>query len=341
MTSAIESEVYQLYSAVVLPRDNCEKLLYIKPTILTREDVTNDEAWFILAKRDKTRWERYEASILDQDNFKDHDTFTKYFLLSLGLLEFPVVAVGGEPESGKSLFMAWLTEETHRLFKKRACLDWAPPEPRYFGKYHDFKDHDFQLRLVDDFDFMHRIEQDTGRPVPLGIRQKLILFNAIMGLDEADSYCHKKHQTNTTKVIGEAGRRRRHVFAGIILVMINPEDFADDILQLITHKVTCYGQGNYPYPDCCQIRIEDIRNGGTGLSKTLWLNPRKYIHLWDSHNIPAMSHRSIVSFAKRTKKEEAEHEEQYRQFVESNLEYFDDYSRDRLLKAVTRRPDNE
>jgi hypothetical protein len=333
MTSrTAEPEVYRLPEAVVLPRDNSKKLLNIDPVVITRADLTSDYAWYKLAVE--------HSPTLQQIDFKDKDLYTKYYLLTLGLLDFPVIAVGGEPEAGKSLLMAWLTERLHRLFKKRACLDWAPPEPKYFGNYHDFKDHDFQLKLVDDFDFMHRLEQDTGRPVPLEIRRKLIVFNAIMGLDEADSYCHKKHQTNTTKVIGETGRRRRHVFAGIILVMINPEDFADDILQLITHKVTCYGKEHMPYPECCEILIEDIRPGGTGLAKSLWLDPSKYLHLWDSHNIPAMSHRSIVSFAKRTKKEEAEHEEQYRRFVEINLEYFDDSSRDRLLKAIARRPDN-
>ncbi len=324
--------IYRLPEAVVMPRDNCKKLLNIDPVIITRADLTSDYAWYRLAVE--------HSATLQQIDFKDKGLYTKYYFLTLGLLDFPIVAVGGEPETGKSLFMAWLTERLHRLFKKRACLDWAPPEPKYFGNYHDFKDHDFQLRLVDDFDFMHRIEQDTGRPVPLGIRQKLIVFNAIMGLDEADSYCHKKHQTNTTKVIGETGRRRRHVFAGIVLVMINPEDFADDILQLITHKVTCYGKEHMPYPECCEILIEDIRRGGTGLAKSLWLDPSKYLHLWDSHNIPAMSHRSIVSFAKRTKKEEAEHEEQYMQFVESNLQYFDDSSRNRLLEVIARRTDN-
>ena len=112
--------------AVILPRDNSKKLLWIEPIVLTREDVTSDYAWYKLAKKNKTNSDRKEAALLSERDFKNHDTYIKYYMLSLGLLEFPVVAVGGEPEAGKSLFMAWLTEKKHRLFGKEACLDWAP-----------------------------------------------------------------------------------------------------------------------------------------------------------------------------------------------------------------------
>lgn len=319
---------------VVIPRDNSKKLLGIEPLLLTRESMTSNYAWYILAKKNKSNAERKRAAMLEEKDFKDHDDYIKYFLLSLGLLEFPVVAVGGEPESGKSLFMAWLTYQKHRLFGKKACLDWTPPESKYFGAYHNFLDSDFQNRIVDEFDIMHRIEQETGQAIPLEVRKKIILFNAEMGLDEADGYAHKQMQTNTTKVLGMTFRRRRHLFTGITLVMINPQEFAEVVLSQISHTVTCYYEGHFP--DTCSMLIEDVRKGGTGLAKWLWLKPQKYLPLWDSHNIPAMTHRTNVSFGKKTKQEMELHEAKYVQFVKENMQYFSDEAKDRLLKVARR-----
>jgi hypothetical protein len=101
--------------------------------------------------------------------------------------------------------------------------------------------------------------------------------------------------------------------------MINPKEFAPVILDQITHRVTCYWEGHLP--NTCSMLIEDIRRGGTGLSKWLWLNPKDWTHLWDSHNIPAMTHRTTVSFGKKTKKEEEEQEISYQQFLEENKQY--------------------
>jgi hypothetical protein len=288
--------------------------------------MTSDYAWYRLAV--------LHDAALEQRDFKDKDVFRKYFLLSLGLLEFPVVAVGGDPETGKSLFMAWLTERKHRLFSKSACLDWAPPQPKYFGDFHNFLDDDFQKRIVNEFDMLHRIEQETGRQVPLVIRKKLILFNAELGLDEADGYAHKQMQTNTTKVLGMVLRRRRHIFAGITLVMIEPKEFAPVIFDQITHKVDCYWEGHLP--NTCSMLIQDVRRGGTGLAKWVWLKPKDFTHLWDSHNIPAMTHRTTVSFGKKSKKEELEDALSYRQFVEENLHHFDEDVRDKLLQTARR-----
>lgn len=316
----------QLPNAVILPRDNCKKLLNIEPTILTRSDMTSDYAWYRLAK--------LHCAVLEEKDFKNKDTFRKYWLLSLGLLDFPIVAVGGDPESGKSLFMAWLTERKHSLFDKDACLDWTPPQPKYFGNYHDLMDSDFQNKIVDEFDILHRIEQETRRPVPLEIRKKLILFNAEMGLDEADGYLHRQMQTNTTKVIGMIERRRRHLFMGMTLVMIEPKEFADVVLNQVTHKATCYWEGHLP--NTCSILIEDVRRGGTGLAKWLWLRPKDWTHLWDSHNIPAMTHRTTVSFGKLTKKEEELKEIRYQEFIEKNMHYFDDDIKNILLQTARR-----
>ena len=322
-----------LDDVVIIPRSNSKKLLNIEPLVLTREDVTNNRAWYMLAKKNKDNYERKRAaSALEERDFKNHDKFIMYYLHSLGLLEFPVVAVGGEPESGKSLFEAWLTYQKHRLFGKTACLDWAPPEPKYFGSYRNFMDDDFQHRIVDEFDILHRLEQVTGQAIPLEVRKKIIVFNTEWGLEEADGYAHKQMQTNTTKVIAMVFRRRRHLFMGITIVMIDPQEFADVVLSQVTHTVTCYYEGHFP--ETCSMLIEDVRKGGTGLAKWLWLKPKKYLPLWDSHNIPAMTHRSTVSFGKRTKQELLEFEIKYRSFIETNMMYFSEEAKDRLLNEL-------
>jgi hypothetical protein len=279
-------------NAIILPRDNSKKLYGIEPTIITRSDVTSNNAWFKLAIQ--------HSAALGERDFKDKDTYRKYFLLSLGLLEFPVIFVGGEPESGKSLFMAWYTYQVTKLFNKTATLDWSPPEPKYYGKFNNFFDKDFQEKIIDEFNRLANMEKETGQEVPQYELEKLVLYNTVFGLDECDSYAHKQTQTNLTKLLGMIMRRRRHTFTCISMVLIDINEFAPVLLKQCTHKVTCYWEGHFP--GTCSILIEDARRGGSGTAKWLWLRPENWLHLWRSHNIPAMTHEFDIHFGNKPKK---------------------------------------
>jgi len=112
---------------IELPFPESKKLLGIDPTVITREDMTSSYAWYRLAvSRDM---------YLDEWDFRDRDMFDKYFLLSLGLLEFPVALMGGDPKSGKSMGQAWIAHKIAKLFGKRATLDHTVPYPEYYRPY--------------------------------------------------------------------------------------------------------------------------------------------------------------------------------------------------------------
>ena len=300
----LDSVVIRPLSAVVLPRTNSEKLLGIEPLVLTPDDVTSNYAWWRLAEKYRLRGKI--DPYLDRADFVSYDTYIKYYLLTLGLLEFAVIFIGGEPDSGKSMFLAWLTRKMHKYFGKTGLMDWLPPEPKYFGNYRNFLDEDMQEKIIDESNRLHRMELETGKKVPQEELEKFILYKAFLSLDEADGYAHKQMQNNYTKALGQTFRRRRHVYCCIAMVMIDVEEFAPVLLNQVTHKVTCFAPGNLPYPDCCSVLIEDVRKGGSGVRKWLWLNPEECLHLWDSHNIPAMTHEQDIHYGRKPKKKKEE-----------------------------------
>lgn len=324
---------------VELPDGESQKLLGIAPTIITRDDLTNTTAWLkLIINKDQ---------YLEMTDFKSYDLFNKYFLLSLGLLEFPVQFIGGEPQSGKSLYMAWYTHQVAKLFGKRSTLDWSPPNPEYYRPYNskirieqinttlgkfkgketiyakyiknlneeleflnknsDFNnppyfsifDEDYTRKINDEFNRLARMEKETGMPTPSGEFGKFVVFNTAFGLDEADNF-EKSSRTNFTKLMAMIGRRRRHIFCCMSFVMIDLNRFDLLLSGLCTHKVNCIWQGHYA--NTCSILIEDVRRGGSGIKKWLFLRPKDWLHLWHSHNISQLIHNVDISFGKPKKK---------------------------------------
>ncbi len=125
--SGVRVPVAKIPDFVVLPSNDSRKLLGIYPTVITRDDMTNSMAWLKLV----INHDQY----LEISDFKNKDLFDKYWLLSLGLLEFPVQFIGGDRGGGKSLYMAWYTHSTAKLFGKRSTLDWAAVTPEYYRPY--------------------------------------------------------------------------------------------------------------------------------------------------------------------------------------------------------------
>lgn len=275
------------------------KLLYgFDPLILSREDMTNDYAWYRLAVKHDP-W-------LEERDFKSKDIFTMYFLLSLGLLEFPLQLIGGDPGGGKSLYEAWYTYQVHRLFGKVATLDWTPPEPEHYGKYNLLFDGDFIDKIIEGYNELSTIEKMTGRPAPREKIEQLVTFNSAFGLEECDSYAERGMQTNLTKLLSMVARRRRHTFTSMSMVLIDINRFAPIIYNLHSHKVNCIWEGHFK--NTCSIMIQDARKGGTGISKWLWIQPRDWTHLWDSHNIPPLTHDINITFGNKPKKKKEEEE---------------------------------
>ena len=59
-----------------------------EPLVINREDVTNKRAWFKLT--------RYNFPHLGEKDFSDFDIFTKYYLVTMGLLDYSMVMIFGE-----------------------------------------------------------------------------------------------------------------------------------------------------------------------------------------------------------------------------------------------------
>jgi len=288
---------FAIPNAVVLPKSNAKKIYGIDPVIITPDDLTSKQAYLQLAIS--------HSPHLEMRDFVEEDLFWKYNFISLGLLDFPVVFIGGEPMAGKSLFLAWLTRKLLMLFGKKPTLDWTPAEPKYFGKYNYLYDESFQEQIINEFNRLHRLEEETKKPIPEEELKKFVLYKSFVSLDEADGYAHRQMQSNLTKVIGMVLRRRRHVFSGVGMVMIDPTEFAPVVLKQVTHTATCYWEGHYP--NTTSVLVEDVRKGGRGIAKWIWLNPDDWTHLWNSHNIPAMTHEHDIHYgAKRKSKSKEE-----------------------------------
>lgn len=290
---ASRNKEIEMPNAVVLPSADSKKLYGIEPTVITYADMTNDYAWYKLSMK--------HDPFLEGKDFADRNLFTKYFLLSLGLLEYPVILIGGEPGGGKSLFMAWLTRQMVKYFGKRATLDWTPPNPDLFPGYFNFFDEDFQEKIIEGFNNLARLEKTTGKEAPQEELENFIIYNTVFGLDECDSF-DRQTQNNLTQLTARIARRRRHTFTCMAMVLIDIERFAKVILKQATHKVNCIYEGHYQ--DTCSILIQDTRKGGTGRAKWLWLKPKDHLDIWRSHNIPAITREVDIHFGNKPKKKE-------------------------------------
>lgn len=272
--------------AVVLPDAKAKMLYGIEPTVFTREDMSSSYSWYkFVVKHDP--W-------LDRRDFINDDTFYKYYLLSLGLLEYPIVIIGGPKGAGKSLVMGFLTYQISRLFKKQVVLDWTPPRPDKFGKFIPLNDEDIVDKIQLEINRLEKIEkemkmQGLGK-LPRELLEKLIVFNTIMGLDEGDKWAPSDFRTNTTRLISRIANRARHIYLGLLMVYIRPERADPLIKEAVTHTITC-GHDWFPaLPGWCSYQIRDVRDNGTGLVKWLHLDPADHTDIWDSFNLPGLSH---------------------------------------------------
>lgn len=291
---AINTDDYiiEMPPSITIPSEDALELHGIDPVIVRYEDITSDYAWWRLTWQHATDLEYYD--------FKDPILFRKYWFISLGLLDYPVILCGGDAGSGKSLFMAWLTWMYVQLFGKKATLDWMPRQADVFGKYNHLYDEDFQDKIIDGYARIREIEKRTGMPAPQEEVEKLVTYKAAMGLDECDSYAVKGSRTNITKLLAMIYRRRRHTYTCSTLVLPDINNFDPLIAQFATHRVDCVWEGNFP--GWSSVMIEDIRKNGTHAVRSLDLNPKEWLPLWRSHSVPQLVISHNITFGKKKPK---------------------------------------
>jgi hypothetical protein len=134
--------IITLPPAISIPIPGCKEF------IIAREDVTNKKAWYKLSVQ--------HNPYIAEDDFVGIDTFYKYFLFSLGLMDFPMALIVGAEGQGKSLGLAWLTHAMVKYFGKSCTLDWTPPKPELFGNYYSFYDEDFTDKIQNDLNELHK-----------------------------------------------------------------------------------------------------------------------------------------------------------------------------------------
>jgi hypothetical protein len=269
---------------VILPYSNCKKILGINETILIREDMTSFSAWFKLVN------DGLKADLGESD-FVDSRNFYKFFMLSLGLLDFPVVLIGGQRGNGKSLIASFLTYCMVQLFQKQATMEKPPPDPTKFGKINYLHDQDYIDRIILDLARLDKIERETGARPSEEELMKCILYKAVMWHDEAHMWGEKIRTYNLTVLINRLIMIARHLYMAMFFVYVDIERAHPLIAKPATHAIIC-GKEWFPRlgQGICSFQITDIRPGGTNQSKFIHLNPVDWLDLWDSFNIPTVVH---------------------------------------------------
>lgn len=280
----IDPKYEALDKPLILPRAGCKDLLGIDETIITEDDMTTFLAWYNLAMN--------HDLYLSEDDFKDKSLFYKYWLLSAGLLEYPIILIHGLRGGGKSLIDHWLGFMKANLFKKNIVLEKPVPKPEVYNtKINFLHDQDFIDKIILDLARLDKIESDTGKRPPREELEKCILFNAELINDESHMWGDKASRTNLTKLMYRLEMIARHLFLGINYVFVNPNRPDMLIKEEITHEIFCQEWYHSKWQkNVCRYEIRDIRPGGTGAHKTLFLNPNEWLDIWDSYNIPTVVH---------------------------------------------------
>lgn len=275
-----------------------------EPFIIKRSDVTNKKAWYLLTVRN--------TPYLNVGDFYDFDVYTKYYLVTTGLLDYSMALIYGNEGGGKSLVMSFLTHKITNLFGKRCVLDWTPPHPEFFPNFYDFNDEEFSTKIQGEMKILEKVEREAkkhGMKLSPEAYRNLIIYNSIFALDEGDSYADKLNVTNLTKLIARIIRRRRHYHTCMFMVFVDPHDAPSRLIGgRASHEIECSKDLNRP--GWCVYTIlttKTTANAKAGTKKLLHLNPKDCTDLWDSYNAVTISHdQDIYLGGKKHKKQEVE-----------------------------------
>lgn len=254
-------------------------------------------------------WEKLNDGYpyLEQDNFVNKDTFWKYWLASIGFLDYASVIIYGAKGKGKSLFQAWTIYKMAMLFGKRLTIDWTPPVekkdkdgkllcPEVIRNAYRLLDRDYAIKIRDTMNALADYQKRKGEMPPKDMLEKLIIYNAAWGFDESQTWADKAHRTNLTKLIAGIDSIARHIHTSMFFTFINPARCDELIADLTTHYVSC--DKDREYYDTCTYSVFDRRHG---ISKKLHLRPADWTHIWDTHSIPQVSHNFYINLGGRDK----------------------------------------
>lgn len=269
---------------VVIPYPGCKKTLGIDETLITREDMNSFTAWYRLVTNG------LKAEIGERD-FINPRNFYKFFMSSVGLLEFPIVLAHGARGGGKSLIVSFLAYISHALFGKQVTMEKPPPDPSKFGKINYLHDQDYVDRIILDLARLDKIERETGMKPSEEELMKCILYKAFFWNDEAHMWADRSRTYQLTILSNRLAMIARHLYMAMYFVYVNAERANKLIAEPATHVIFCRKNWFPRLGDgICSFQVTDIRPEGTQMSKFIHLNPLDWLDLWDSYNIPTVVH---------------------------------------------------
>jgi len=252
---------------------------------------------------------------LEQDNFVDVDKFWKYWLVSLGMLDYASVILYGKKGKGKSLGQAWFCYQIARLFGKRVTVDWPPPIgkrnenkteanefkgdlvcPIEMRNAHRLLDGDYCIRIRDELNRLAIYQKTYGELPSKEELEKLIIYRAVWGFDESQNWADKARRTNLTVLVAGVDAIARHLFTSMFFTFVNPNRIDQLFEPFTTHMIQC--DKDRDYYDTCTYSIWDKR---TGIAKKLHLKPAEWTHIWDTNYIPQVSHNIYVNLGGKDK----------------------------------------
>jgi hypothetical protein len=119
--------VSKIPEVVIIPDSNSKKLYGIDPVIITRDDMVSITGWYKLAVN--------HDMFLNEKEFKNRDLFTKYWLVSMGMVEYPFMLFYGDEGGGKTMEMAVTAHRLIKHFGRKPVMDFTPPLPEYFRPF--------------------------------------------------------------------------------------------------------------------------------------------------------------------------------------------------------------
>ena len=288
---------------LIVPFTDCKARLGIEQTIITPDDMNSYDAFWRLWVEVKTQFRQTRPQdFLEETDFKNPKHYYKYFMLSLGLLDYPMVLIGGDPGKGKSLIRSTLTFRSMDLFNKTACMDTPPPNPElYPGRVHNLYDQQYVNLIVGELARLNMLQKNISncpdKELRIQKRQELqkhiegmVLYNAVGSYDESHMWGDCSRRFNLTVLISRIAMIRRHLYMGMYFCYINPMRADKLIFDAHTHEIECFKDAFIRElgPGFCSFQITDKRPGGTGTTKWMHLRPEQWKDYWDSENIPSV-----------------------------------------------------
>jgi hypothetical protein len=290
------------YKPICIPVDGNPSLL--PPLVIARDDLTNNRAW------GKLEEDKY-FPFLEVQDFTDTGLYEKYWFASLGFLEYPYLFVVGAKGDGKSLFLNYVLHKITKYYGKKATINWVGENAKLISPYNKWEigdktepyysltDEDYVSKIQDEInELAHTMAVERRKPTKKEL-EALILFNAMFCIDEGSGVAGKGLGTNMIKLLGMIADRQRHLFLGMAISFVKPQDASGSLIaDNATHIINC--SRNVYYRGACSYRIFSKRQG---ITKMLHLKPEEWVHLWDSHNLVAINSAVNVQFGNKKAKE--------------------------------------